>query len=179
MPPAFIPSNRDSHFVPSSASLRTVLQKRSEAIHQPPMEGNSPSSKMPPISNTDIRPQLARRNSRVSLIFATWRAKGCRTIYGGHQINNSVPGYIDIRRSTIRSTPCWRLNFHVWQWWVLTALLTGIRLSSHAAFDPIEKWTKVRHPGIVPLKEAFTTRGFKDDCKYTANDQENGFFYHW
>ena len=33
------------------------------------------------------------------------------------------------------------------------------------AFSVIEKWTKIRHPGIVAIHEAFTTRAFGDNCE--------------
>lgn len=46
-------------------------------------------------------------------------------------------------------------------------LLTGCkdyRLPHQSAFLSIEKWSQVRHPGIVSVKEAFTTRSFGDSC---------------
>ncbi|CAA7262110.1 unnamed protein product [Cyclocybe aegerita] len=36
------------------------------------------------------------------------------------------------------------------------------RLMHQAAFAPIELWSQIQHPGVVALKEAFTTKSFND-----------------
>ncbi|TCD59959.1 PAB-dependent poly(A)-specific ribonuclease subunit 3 [Steccherinum ochraceum] len=36
----------------------------------------------------------------------------------------------------------------------------NFRVTSQAAFSAIEKWSRVRHPNIVTIREAFTTRAF-------------------
>lgn len=33
-----------------------------------------------------------------------------------------------------------------------------------AAFGAIEAWSRVQHPNIVRVREAFTTRAFNDNC---------------
>jgi PAB-dependent poly(A)-specific ribonuclease subunit 3 len=33
-----------------------------------------------------------------------------------------------------------------------------------AAFSVVETWSKIKHPSIVSVKEAFTTRAFNDNC---------------
>jgi PAB-dependent poly(A)-specific ribonuclease subunit 3 len=38
------------------------------------------------------------------------------------------------------------------------------RLMHQAAFQPIEQWSRIRHPNIVAVHEAFTTRSFGDHC---------------
>lgn len=43
-------------------------------------------------------------------------------------------------------------------------LLAGFRLQHEAAISAVEKWTRVRHPGLVGVREAFTTRSFGDHC---------------
>ena len=34
------------------------------------------------------------------------------------------------------------------------------------AFTTIEAWSRIHHPGIVSVREAFTTRAFNDNCKF-------------
>lgn len=43
----------------------------------------------------------------------------------------------------------------------------GFRLQHEAAISVVEKWTRVRHPGLVSVREAFTTRAFGDQCTFT------------
>ncbi|TFK36484.1 hypothetical protein BDQ12DRAFT_609742 [Crucibulum laeve] len=50
------------------------------------------------------------------------------------------------------------------------------RMMHPSAFAPIEMWSNIRHPGIVPIREAFTTRSFNDNSlvvvyAYYANAQ--------
>ncbi|BGP03296.1 hypothetical protein NBRC10513v2_007026 [Rhodotorula toruloides] len=40
--------------------------------------------------------------------------------------------------------------------------IEGFRLQHEAAIAAVEKWTRVRHPGLVGVREAFTTRAFGD-----------------
>lgn len=40
----------------------------------------------------------------------------------------------------------------------------GFRLQHEGAMTVVEKWTRMRHPGIVSVREAFTTRAFGDHC---------------
>ncbi|KAM6493381.1 hypothetical protein JOM56_011515 [Amanita muscaria] len=39
----------------------------------------------------------------------------------------------------------------------------NFRLTQQSAFAAIESWSKIRHPGIVSVQEAFTTRSFNDN----------------
>jgi PAB-dependent poly(A)-specific ribonuclease subunit 3 len=41
----------------------------------------------------------------------------------------------------------------------------GYKVSSQDAFSAMEKWRQMRHPNIVSLREAFTTKAFNDNCK--------------
>ena len=43
---------------------------------------------------------------------------------------------------------------------------TDFRLINQTAFQPIDVWSNIHHPGIVHVHEAFTTRAFNDNCKY-------------
>ncbi|KAI9435510.1 hypothetical protein H4582DRAFT_2079614 [Lactarius indigo] len=42
--------------------------------------------------------------------------------------------------------------------------VSDFRLAHQAAFQSIEQWSQLRHPNIVPVHEAFTTRSFGDNC---------------
>ena len=42
--------------------------------------------------------------------------------------------------------------------------IEGYRLNSQSAFGNIEAWARIRHPSLVSVKEAFTTRAFNDNC---------------
>lgn len=38
------------------------------------------------------------------------------------------------------------------------------RLMTEQAFSVLEKWLSLQHPGVVSVREAFTTRAFGDNC---------------
>lgn len=38
-------------------------------------------------------------------------------------------------------------------------------MTTQAAFAPVEIWSQIQHPSIVPIREAFTTKAFNDNCK--------------
>lgn len=40
----------------------------------------------------------------------------------------------------------------------------GFRLNFEAALSTVDQWTRIAHPNIVAVKEAFTTRDFGDSC---------------
>ena len=40
------------------------------------------------------------------------------------------------------------------------------RLMQQTAFTSIEAWSRIRHPNIISVREAFTTRAFADNCMY-------------
>ncbi|GAA5881277.1 hypothetical protein JCM5296_007501 [Sporobolomyces johnsonii] len=40
--------------------------------------------------------------------------------------------------------------------------IEGFRLQHEVAIASVEKWTRVRHPGLIGVREAFTTRAFGD-----------------
>lgn len=43
---------------------------------------------------------------------------------------------------------------------------SGFRLTQEAAIGLVERWRRIRHPSIVSVREAFTTRAFGDHCKW-------------
>lgn len=46
--------------------------------------------------------------------------------------------------------------------------VSDFRLMQQAAFQPIEQWSRLRHPNIVAIHEAFTTRSFGDNSLVVA-----------
>lgn len=47
----------------------------------------------------------------------------------------------------------------------LGACVTGFKLAKEGAFAALDKWRRIRHPNIVSIREAFTTRLFSDACE--------------
>ena len=45
---------------------------------------------------------------------------------------------------------------------------TDYRLTHQAAFGAIDKWSRIHHPNLVGVREAFTTRAFNDNCTYSS-----------
>ena len=43
--------------------------------------------------------------------------------------------------------------------------LEGFRLQYEQAIAVVERWRRIRHPGIVSVREAFTTRAWGDSCE--------------
>lgn len=43
--------------------------------------------------------------------------------------------------------------------------IEGFRLLHDNAITVVERWRRIRHPSIVSVREAFTTRAFGDSCK--------------
>ncbi|KAF8900994.1 hypothetical protein CPB84DRAFT_1680170 [Gymnopilus junonius] len=41
--------------------------------------------------------------------------------------------------------------------------IENFRLSNQAAFAPVEIWSQIQHPSIIPIREAFTTKAFNDN----------------
>ena len=46
-----------------------------------------------------------------------------------------------------------------------SCLSLGLRLANESSMSCVEQWRQVRHPGLVSVREAFTTRAFGDNCK--------------
>lgn len=45
--------------------------------------------------------------------------------------------------------------------------MTGFKLAKEGAFAALDKWRRIRHPNIVSIREAFTTRLFNDACDFS------------
>ncbi|KAI0092269.1 kinase-like domain-containing protein [Irpex rosettiformis] len=48
--------------------------------------------------------------------------------------------------------------------------IEGYRLNNQSAFSNIEAWSRIRHPNLVSVKEAFTTRAFNDNSLVVVYD---------
>lgn len=44
--------------------------------------------------------------------------------------------------------------------------MIGFKLVNEQAFGAIDTWRRMKHPNIVGLREAFTTKAFNDNCKF-------------
>ncbi len=47
---------------------------------------------------------------------------------------------------------------------------------NQSAFGAIEAWSRLRHPNIVSVHEAFTTRAFNDSCKFSISGNLHAVF---
>ncbi|KAJ7584932.1 hypothetical protein C8J56DRAFT_949413 [Mycena floridula] len=129
IPPAFVSSAADSHFVPPSSDLREVLHIRGETIRGLPPPGTilpedlQGYHSLAPLE--DIHGQDRRK-------LGSWYSSVYRAI-------NSTDG----APYTLRR-------------------VENYRLLHHSAFHAIESWSKIQHPNIVSIREAFTTKAFND-----------------
>ncbi|KLO17740.1 hypothetical protein SCHPADRAFT_820906 [Schizopora paradoxa] len=48
--------------------------------------------------------------------------------------------------------------------------IENFRLASEAGFSPVEQWSRIRHPAIIYVREAFTTRAFGDNSLVVVHD---------
>ncbi|KAJ8516305.1 hypothetical protein ONZ45_g6391 [Pleurotus djamor] len=136
IPPNFVPSSTDIHFVPASTTLRETLQARSEATRatgppglQLPEELQGYHTLVPLES---ITPSNDRRK------FGNWFS----SLYKA--VNVTDGGTYALRR------------------------IENYRMTQQAAFAPIEAWSRLRHPNVVSVREAFTTRAFNDNSLVIA-----------
>ena len=64
---------------------------------------------------------------------------------------------------------CSGISSESWQLLTKAINLTGFKLGKETAFSVLDKWRRIRHPNIVSVREAFTTRLFNDSCTYTVH----------
>lgn len=129
-----------------SDNIREELQKRSEAAH---------SVTFPPYNLPD---ELQGYHSLVPLEqtpsdrrkFFSWFS----TVYRATNANDGQP-YALRRVESVFSLAKGRIN-------QLTC--ADFRLMHQVAFGAIEAWSRVQHPNIIRIREAFTTRAFNDNC---------------
>lgn len=89
--------------------------------------------------------------------------------------NNSTLGHLSPYSSRILKNPCWVYKAFSSTDGKAYCLyrLEGVRLKSgqgEAAIGQVERWRKIRHPAIVNVREAFTTRAFGDHSILFAYD---------
>lgn len=51
--------------------------------------------------------------------------------------------------------------------------IEGFKIVHDQAFASIESWRRINHPGVVGIKEAFTTRAFGDSCTSLALPEQD------
>lgn len=61
-------------------------------------------------------------------------------------------------------TWCWRCTDEESGRQYAARRVEGIRLSSEHGIATIDRWSRVKHPNLVGVKEAFTSRAFGDNC---------------
>lgn len=135
IPPTFMPSSVDSHFLPPSADYRQLLHTRSHSIRSLPPPGlNLPEDLQGYHSLAPLEATTAQDRRKLG----NWYSSVYRAI-------NSTDG----------APYCLRR-------------VENFRLMHHSAFHGIEAWSKIRHPNIVSVKEAFTTKAFNDSSLVVA-----------
>ena len=141
-----------------SESLRVELTQRSEAIRAAPA---------PSISN--IPDELQGYHTLVLLDqpppSSGPAAKDRRPNFGAwhssvYKATSSADGLAYVLRRIESMFPV-LFNFHSF---VKADSRTDFRLPHESAFGAIEHWSRIRHPNIVSVREAFTTRAFNDNC---------------
>lgn len=142
IPDTFSPS----HFM--SDKLREELQRRSDMIHTVPTTPyNLPEELQGYHSLVPLEPLVPDRRKLINWHSAVYRA------------TNSSDGttYVLRRIESVLFSPWANCKFYSW---------ADFRLTHRAAFGAIESWSRIRHPNIVPVREAFTTRAFNDNCLF-------------
>ncbi|KAF8999784.1 hypothetical protein BDQ17DRAFT_1427525 [Cyathus striatus] len=132
IPPEFLNTDTDTHFVPNSTDLRQRLQSQSETIRSTaPLGLNLPEELQGYHTLVPLEPTAVDAERRK--IGGNWYS----TVYRAIRTSDGVP--YALRR------------------------VENYRLMHQAAFAPIEAWSHIRHPAIIPIRESFTTRSFDDN----------------
>lgn len=141
-----------------SDSIREDLQKRSETIQTTPAPGlGLPEEIQGYHSLIPIEPVVPEKRKFGSFMSVTYRAISSK---------DGLPYVLRRVESTFLCIGCllfWGARcLNIW------CGLSDFRLGQQAAFTAIESWSKIRHPNIVPVREAFTTRAFGDSCELSS-----------
>lgn len=64
-------------------------------------------------------------------------------------------------------TWCWRCTDEESARQYAARRVEGIRLNNEHSIAMIDRWSRVKHPNIVSVKEAFTSRAFGDNCRFS------------
>jgi PAB-dependent poly(A)-specific ribonuclease subunit 3 len=70
---------------------------------------------------------------------------------------------------SMRAYDVWKVSdgsrtFSAGGYWAWAIVTLGFKLGKETAFSVLDKWRRIRHPNIVSVREAFTTRLFNDSC---------------
>ncbi len=132
-----------------SDKIREELTKRSETSHSAPMHGVLLPEEMQGYHS------LVPIDSMGVHSFSSWNTM----LYRATKADDGVQYCLRRIESSYLST--WTQSLQT-----SCLLLTDFRLMQEAAFTPIEAWSRIRHPTIVYVREAFTTRAFGDNCAH-------------
>lgn len=151
MPVELSGNESDSHFIPPSTELRQILQERSETIRgvapfgmtglPEELQGYHTLVPLEPTGTGVVRRKLGNWHS--TIYRAIKRSDG--TPYALRRVESQSP-FVIFRTQA---------NF----------CCQDYRLMHQTAFAPIEAWSQIQHPNIVPICEAFTTQSFNDSCE--------------
>lgn len=152
MPKELVRESVNTHFVPPSTELRQTLQQRSETTREvAPMGLGLPEELQGYHTLVPLEPTLPVAERKK---FGNWHSM----VYKATRTSDGIPHVL--RR--IESMSFCPLTSFVGANEIF--LLQDFRLTHPAAFAPIEVWSQINHPGIVPVREAFTTKSFNDNC---------------
>ncbi|KAF8723796.1 hypothetical protein AX14_009189 [Amanita brunnescens Koide BX004] len=133
IPAPFTTSATGSHFIPPSNDLRQTLQSRSEITRQVAPMGTELPDELQGYHTLVPLENISSSNERRK--FLTWYS----IVYRAIRTSDGLP-------YTLRRVENFRLT----------------QQSAQSAFASIDAWSKIRHPSIVSVHEAFTTRAFND-----------------
>ncbi|KAG9310982.1 hypothetical protein JVU11DRAFT_8860 [Chiua virens] len=146
IPDSFAPS----HFM--SDNVREELQKRAEATHAVPFPPyNLPDELQGYHSLVPLEPTPSDRRK-----FFSWFS----TVYRATSAKNGLPYALRRVESTLFS--CRGIRDQLTR--------VDFRLMHQVAFGAIESWSRIQHPNIVRVREAFTTRAFNDNSLVVSYD---------
>ena len=65
---------------------------------------------------------------------------------------------------------CWRCSDEESGRMYMARRVEGVRLNNEQSIATIDRWSRVRHPNLVGVKEAFTSRAFGDNCESLSHN---------
>jgi len=166
MPQELVRNSESSHFVPASADLRQTLQKRGETIRGVShADLGLPEELQGYHTLVPLEPTGAADRKKLG----NWHS----TVYRAIRTTDGVP---HVLRRIESESFLLTSHFVVLLFFFLSkvgwdancgrvlVIFTDYRMTNQAAFAPIEIWSRIHHPSIVPVREAFTTLSFNDNC---------------
>lgn len=161
------PQHLSAHAFFMSNDEREELQRKNEAIHAsaPPIELGGPN----------LPEELHVYHSLVSLEPSSITGMGLvPQLIDSRIVPPSAPGTVNQLTGALgEPSRVFGYRCHVYK--ALCTLdgkcyvlrrLENFRLNHEAAISLVERWRRIRHPSIISVREAFTTRAFGDSCEY-------------